>query len=267
MTLTLADFPDKLRAGLGAVRSLGFPPQGMTSEVAIVETDTGRLVVKRAHHPLYVKWLVQEARVLRALEPLGLPVPRARDFAQRTVCGAESFSDCWLVMDYLPGATLAETLRAERDPEARRQLLRQWGATLAAIHATPAPRELDPLTNSWLEDRLAAARFNLAVYPVDGDEKLWRYLMEHRPAPVTQTLIHGDFTLDNTLVHKGKISGVIDWAFGALGDPRYDLALALDPEPGIFDTAADRAAFQEGYGSALGTEDDYRYFLGLYEFF
>ena len=264
MPLTLADLPEEIRGNLGAVRRLVLPVQGMTSDVAIVETDDCPLVVKRAQHPLFARWLAEEYRVLQALEPLALPVPRPHQFLQRTTSEGD---ECWLVMDYLPGIPLAETLGVERDPELRRHIVMQWGAVLALIHAMPAPPELAPRAGSWLEDRLEQARYNLAHYPVDGDAELLRYVEVHRPPPVRQTLIHGDFTLDNTLIHDGTITGVIDWGFGALGDPRYDLALALDPDPGVFDAEADRAAFLAGYGPAIGSEDDYHYFLRLYEFF
>ena len=77
--------------------------------------------------------------------------------------------------------------------------------------------------------------------------------------------IHGDFTLDNTLVDGDCISGVIDWGAGAYGDPRYDLALGLEAEPGVFDDDAEHAAFWDGYGARIETESEY--FHNLYEYF
>ncbi len=262
MSLTPPEFPDEVRASLGVIMRLVLPPQGMTSEVAVVESGTGRCVVKRARHPLYMHWLREEYRVLKVLEPLSFPIPRAYQLVEHTSSAGD---ECWLVMSYLPGTPLAHTLGVERDPDLRVHIARQWGAILRQIHATPAPVELAPRAATWLDERLQQARFNLAHYPVDGDDALLRSLEARRPPPVPQTLIHGDFTLDNTLVDGDKIAGVIDWSGGACGDPRHDLALALQPEPGVFDSDAERAAFWEAYGARIETEAEY--FLGLDEFF
>jgi aminoglycoside phosphotransferase (APT) family kinase protein len=81
-------------------------------------------------------------------------------------------------------------------------------------------------------------------------------------------LIHGDFTVDNVLIAKGRVTGVIDWAGGGPGDPRYDLALAIRPrETGLFQEPPDRHAFFEGYGMAGLSAAEYDYFVKLYEFF
>ena len=262
MPLTPSDLPDEIRATVGEIRQLVLPPQGMTSEVAVVESRTGRCVVKRAWHPLYMRWLREEYRVLTALEPLSLPIPHPYQLVERTTSDGD---ECWLVMSYLPGTPLAHTLDVERDPGFRLHIVRQWGAILRQIHATPAPPELAPRAATWLDERLQQARYNLAHYAVDGDDALLRSLEARRPPMVPQTLIHGDFTLDNTLVDGDRIAGVIDWSGGAWGDPRHDLALALQPEPGVFDSDAEREAFWDGYGVRIETEAEY--FLGLDEFF
>ena len=262
MPLTPSDLPDEVRATVGEIRQLVLPPQGMTSEVAVVESETGRCVVKRARHPLYVRWLREEYHVLKVLEPLSLPIPYAHRLIERT---SSTGDECWLVMSYLPGTPLAHALGLERDPDLRLHIVRQWGAILRQIHATPAPPELSPRAATWLDERVQQARYNLAHYPVDGDDALLRSLEACRPPPVPQALIHGDFTLDNTLVDGDKIAGVIDWSGGAWGDPRHDLALALRPESGVFDSDAEHAAFWHGYGARVEIEAEY--FLDLDEFF
>ncbi len=127
MPLTPSDLPDEVRASLGEIRQLVLPPQGMTSEVAVVESWTGRYVVKRARHPLYMHWLREEYRVLKVLEPLSLPIPRAYQLVERTSSNGD---ECWLLMSYLPGTPLAHTLGVERDPDLRVHIARQWGAIL-----------------------------------------------------------------------------------------------------------------------------------------
>jgi len=50
--------------------------------------------------------------------------------------------------------------------------------------------------------------------------------------------------------------------------PRYDLALAIRPKKAkLFQTLQERQAFFEGYGLSELSQSEYRYFVGLYEFF
>jgi aminoglycoside phosphotransferase (APT) family kinase protein len=43
---------------------------------------------------------------------------------------------------------------------------------------------------------------------------------------VAPVLLHGDYHFSNALVFDGRISGIIDWEYAALGDPRWDVANA-----------------------------------------
>lgn len=102
---------------------------------------------------------------------------------------------------------------------------------------------------------------------VDGTAELLEQLKSQKPADIGQTLIHGDCTIDNVLLQGGTVSGFIDWSGGAHGDPRYDVALAIRPKDGLFETEEDFAAFFGGYGDRIITDEEYDYFNGLYEFF
>lgn len=102
---------------------------------------------------------------------------------------------------------------------------------------------------------------------VDGTAELLEQLKSQKPADIGQTLIHGDCTIDNVLLQGGTVSGFIDWSGGAHGDPRYDVALAIRPQDGLFETEEDFAAFFGGYGDRIITDEEYDYFNGLYEFF
>lgn len=62
--------------------------------------------------------------------------------------------------------------------------------------------------------------------------------------------------------------GIIDWGGGSLGDPRYDVSIAIRPKPNAFEKESDKQLFFEGYGERIITDRDYDYFVkGLYEFF
>ena len=248
-----------MRFRLGAIHRLSFPQQGCTSDSAIAEGERGAYLIKRSRGPQFSAWLAQEYRVLTALAASPLPVPRPHQFLP----GAEA----WLVMDCLPGASLRIVLQGNPAPATRSHLLRAFGQVLAKIHATPAPPSLTQDDRPWLDRMLDMAAYNLAHYQVGGSPELLERLQGNRPADVPATLIHGDFTLDNVLVAGDALSGIIDWSGGDWGDRRYDLALAVRPEPEAFGNPGDVKAFFEGYGSQPLSDDEYRYFNGLYEFF
>ncbi|MEH7213599.1 hypothetical protein V7079_16720 [Priestia megaterium] len=61
-------------------------------------------------------------------------------------------------------------------------------------------------------------------------------------------------------------TAVIHWSGGTCGDARYDMALAVRFEDGIF-TGKERASFFKGYGKQI-SQHEFCYFAeGLYEFF
>lgn len=74
---------------------------------------------------------------------------------------------------------------------------------------------------------LKLAEHNLHHYVTDGNSDLLKQLRRKNLPNVEATFIHGDFTLENVLMSKYKLAGIIDWSAGRYGDPRYDIALAL----------------------------------------
>jgi aminoglycoside phosphotransferase (APT) family kinase protein len=255
--------PEAIRQAIGEIDTISYPAQGMTSQVMILDARQGVFVAKRATERRYRSWLRREYAVLRALAETALPVPRVHLY----VPSANDDSDSWLLMDYLPGQTLRATLRDMADSLARQALLMAFGQLLQAVHDCPLPAALDQEPAPWLERRLEQAAFALEHERVDGTPALLRYVQQNRPSTVPETLIHGDCTLDNVLVHNGMISGLIDWAGGGRGDPRHDLAVATQVELEAFQAASDYAAFYAGYAGERLAEAEQSYFLGLDEFF
>lgn len=262
-------FPAPVRAVLGEIHAVSFPAhQGYTSTVALVATARGALAVKRSTGERWCALLRREHAVLKALAATSLLVPRAHLLYASPQEHAEPA--CWLVMDALPGVPLRQILARERDAARREELLLAFGRALATIHATPPPAALPDTGERWLDDMLDQAAHNLAHDALAGTPELLERLRRERPAPVPPTLIHGDFTLDNILVANGRVTGVIDWAGGTSGDPRYDHALAVRPKCGAFHHHADFRAFFAGYAEIRRpylTGTDYKYFVDLYEFF
>jgi aminoglycoside phosphotransferase (APT) family kinase protein len=84
--------------------------------------------------------------------------------------------------------------------------------------------------------------------------------------PSPEVLIHGDLALDNVLVGDDGMC-LIDWSGGDLGDPRYDIALALATNPELYLRDEEVEAFFEGYACTPIDAATLRWFTNLYEFF
>ncbi|MCM3745774.1 aminoglycoside phosphotransferase family protein [Paenibacillus pasadenensis] len=259
------EIPAELHTTIGEIKEITFPRQGHTSNVGIVNSHKGRFVLKRTRGEQYSEWLKKEAFVLEGLSRTNLVIPKMYQFIQHE--DVESGTQAWLFMQFLQGETIRKALTYENNATVRYNIIFNFGKTLRELHSTQCPVELKH-EETWIDSMLSQAEYNFKHYSVDGTQETLYQLKQSKPRIVEQTLIHGDFTIDNVLVHHGKISGVIDWSGGAYGDPRYDVALAIRPKPNVFQSANDHRAFFDGYGGNIISNEEFEYFeKGLYAFF
>ncbi|WP_246070454.1 phosphotransferase family protein [Paenibacillus kobensis] len=259
------EIPFEIMNELGAIRKTTFPRQGHTSDVGIIACDTGLYVLKRTKGRQYSEWLRKERSILTYVSRTSLRVPQVYHYSEHEE--EDGGIQAWLLMEYLQGESIRKILTDENDPAIRYNVFLNYGRSLRELHSTPCPAELMS-GELWLDHMLNQAEHNVKHYKVDGTPELLNKLRNKKPNEMQQTLIHGDCTIDNVLVHEGAISGFIDWSGGAYGDPRYDISLAVRPKPNIFQSAEDYRAFYDGYGDKIITDEEYEYFEdGLYAFF
>ncbi len=149
----------------------------------------------------------REAGILTDLEPTDLPVPRlvAADAAP-DYCSAPS-----LLMTRLPGSP-------QLKPRNTESWLRQMAGMLPRIHA--APGEAPPLTLDHKADHLRVPQWA-------SDPGLWAAaleLFESGQPDGERCFIHSDYQQFNLLWTGAKLSGVVDWTWGAHGSPDVDVA-------------------------------------------
>ena len=246
---------------IGQIHTETLPPQGMTSIVTLVTSEKGQFALKQSDCAPYVDWLKREAHVLQALAQTNLPVPRFIALDEQPAATS-------LLMTALPGEPLSQYLCRGLSKARRLDLLEQFGRTLAAIHHTPPPLRLQ-VDQPWLARILAEARHNLQQGYVEPGAPPIDDFAAAAPPTTPEVLIHGDYTIDNVLVDDNRITGIIDWGRGDMGDRRYDLVLATRPQgpEAVFLEEVDFTAFYTGYAGERMTESEYKWFYGLYEYF
>jgi aminoglycoside phosphotransferase (APT) family kinase protein len=261
--IQMNEIPTEIKQYVGTIHSIRFPRQGHTSDVGIIDTRSGIYALKRTKEELFSSWLHKEVTVINLLNcDNTLPLPKVKRFIMDKNKGQS-----WALLDFFEGETLRTALFNEEDAEKRREMIFNFGKTLSQIHLTPCPKEFIH-EQPWLDKMLIQAECNLKNSKVDGKGPLLEKIKMNRPNECMQTLIHGDYTIDNVLVKNGLITGVIDWSGGAYGDPRYDVSIAIRPKPNAFENEVDQQIFFEGYGEKIINTREYDYFVnGLYEFF
>lgn len=262
LPINLHEIPHEIMDYIGIVKDIKFPRQGHTSDVGIIKNVQGCYVLKRTKGEQYCSWLSQEIHVLNCLQNTKLHIPSVYKSVEE-----KDKSQTWALMQFFEGETLRQALINEKNTDKKHDLIFNFGVALSNIHATPCPKELFG-DSIWLDDRLVSAEFNLKHYSVDGTFELLESLKKNKPQAIENTLIHGDFTIDNVIVCDGKIACIIDWSGGAFGDPRYDVSLAIRPKPNVIETESEIDTFFKGYGKKILDELEYKYFEdGLYAFF
>ena len=181
------------------------------------------LVARLPRREVAAELVIREQRWLPVLAPrLPLPVPAP----VRTGQPALGYPWSWSIIPFLPGQSAARTPPADW-PDAAVSL----GRFLAALHA-PAPPEApaNSVRGVPLADRgerftqhLSAAS-GLADHPAVA--RAWQAALAVPAWDQPPVWLHGDLHPANIVVHRGRISGVIDFGDITSGDPATDLSVA-----------------------------------------
>jgi aminoglycoside phosphotransferase (APT) family kinase protein len=178
--------------------------------------------------------MAREYRVLAALAPAGLPVPRPIALCRDAGVNEAPF----YVMEYRPGVVLEDELPAgfAAEPAQRRRIGDALVDALVALHAVDF--EAQGLADfgrpeGYLERQLARwaqqwQRSRTAELPLVED--LLRRLGAALPQQPAPAVVHGDFRLGNLALDPhdpGRVLAIFDWEMATLGDPLADLGYTL----------------------------------------
>jgi aminoglycoside phosphotransferase (APT) family kinase protein len=191
----------------------------------------------------------REFRVLDALAPTGVPVPRPLAFcADAAVLGTPFY-----LMQRIEGRVFHDTALPGVAPAERRAIWLAMAATLARLHAVdPAAVGLADYgrPGNYFERQLA--RWTRQWRDSPGGEvahlaEVAAWLEAHMPPDDGLSAIaHGDYRLGNLIFHpdRPEVAGILDWELSTLGHPLADLGFCCIP----WHTAP------EEYGGVLGLD-------------
>lgn len=209
-----------------------------------VDSPAGAVVLRRppvGDVPATAHDMGRERRVIAALAGSGVPVPRVLAFSD----GGQPVGAPCFVMELIDGVVPSGELPpgwATTEGE-RARAGQALVDVLVALHAVdPVARGLADFgrpegfmarqVRRWITqwEQARAAGFDSEPATVTELGKLADALAGSVPAAQRDTIVHGDYRIDNCLfdaADPGRITAVLDWELSTLGDPLADLGLLL----------------------------------------
>lgn len=174
----------------------------------------------------------REHRIITALRPTGVPVPRTVALCEDdSVLGAPFY-----IMEYVEGAVYRTS--GEAAALGKERLTRITGSltdVLARLHAVdPATVGLNDFgrPDGYLQRQVSRWRKQLDASrsrDLPGIDELHARLESTVPPSKHIGIVHGDYKLDNVIVDTadGAVKAVLDWEMSTLGDQLADVGLLL----------------------------------------
>ena len=206
----------------------------------------------------------REFRVISALAPTGFPVPRP--FA---LCTDESvLGTMFYVMDCVEGRILWEPALPGYSPERRAAIWDAQNATMAQLHSFDylqlGLEGFGKPGNYFARQISRWGKQYVASVTEDIPEmnRLLDWLPANIPPGETSTVVHGDYRLDNMVLHptEDRVIAVLDWEISTIGDPLADFTYHLLPwrmPPGGTGGGTGSLAGTDFKAMGIPTEEEY----------
>lgn len=171
----------------------------------------------------------REYRILQALNDTDVPVPKTY-----LLCEDESIiGTAFYVMEFVEGRIFRDPTASEAsDPEERAAIFDVMNDTLAKIHLvgwkalglTDYGKPGNYMTRQvgrWTKQYEASK-----TEEIQSMNNLIQWLPENVPDDDSTTIVHGDFRLENLIIHptEPRVLAVLDWELSTVGHSLGDLA-------------------------------------------
>ncbi len=222
-------------AGLDAPADLSAVPVGDGHSNVTFLLSTGVVLRRPPRGPLppSAHDVLREARLLRALEPTIVRVPRVLAVCDDTaVIGAPFY-----VMEMVSGEVITSTLTPVLDDPLQRDRIADelidavvelhgidWTAIGLEGFGKPTgylERQLRRFTGLWEHNR---------TREVDEFAEVGDWLRANLPASPPATIVHGDYRLGNTMFARrapARLVAILDWEMATIGDPLADIGYMM----------------------------------------
>ncbi len=176
----------------------------------------------------------REYRVLEALAPTGVPVPRPILYHDDPRLLGTPF----YLMERVDGRIFTDTSLRNVDPVERRAIWMAVADAMALMHAVrPDGVDLGDFGRPGNYFERQIGRWNKQYRaspsgPIEPIERLYDWLDDNKPADDgLVSLCHGDFRLGNLIFHptEPRVAAILDWELSTLGHPLADLGYCCMP--------------------------------------
>jgi aminoglycoside phosphotransferase (APT) family kinase protein len=175
----------------------------------------------------------REYRVITALAPTGFPVPRTYG-----LCTDESvIGQAFYLMEWVPGRIFRDPHLPGLEPAERRAIYAAMVDTLARLHSVdPGAVGLADFgkPGNYFERQIARwiKQYEASkTGEIEAFDRLIEWLPRNIPPGEETRISHGDFRLENMIVHptEPRVVAVLDWELSTLGHPFADVGYLVMP--------------------------------------
>ena len=203
---------------------------GQSNPTFLLEAASGRYILRKkpAGELLPSAHAVErEYRVITALAASDVPVPRTYCLCEDESVIGQSF----YVMEYVEGRVIRDPSVPGVAAEERAAIYRSLAQVLARLHAVDYKAlglEDYGRPGNYFQRQLArlSKQYQLTkTREIPAMDALMDWLPPRIPADESSSIAHGDYRLENTIVHprEPRVVAVLDWELSTIGHPLADL--------------------------------------------
>ena len=207
---------------------------GQSNPTYLLDAGSDRYVLRRKPPGKLLKSahaVDREFRVISALYGADFPVPRPHVLCEDDIVIGTAF----YIMEYVEGRIFWELDLPGLDPEERAAIYDSVNDTIARLHSF----DYEALgladfgkTGNYFARQISrwSGQYRASeTRTIDAMDRLMAWLPEHIPDDDSASIVHGDFRLDNMIIHSDepRVVAVVDWELSTIGHPLADFTYHL----------------------------------------